>query len=510
MPEIQIDGNSLTLADLALVAASARPVALTARALEQMHTCRQVVENAIREKQVIYGVNTGFGKFSDIQIPGEHLQQLQKNLVLSHAAGVGPPLPPEVVRTILILKANTLAKGYSGTRPLLAQQLVALYQHDILPLIPAQGSVGASGDLAPLAHLTLVLLGQGEAWVHGQRLPGLAALKTAGLDPVQLQAKEGLALLNGTQVTTALGVLALLRLQHLTQLADVIGAMTLEALKGTPRAFDARIHQVRGLKGQIQVARNLTRLLDGSEIVASHRNCNKIQDAYSLRCMPQVHGAVREAIRFIQSILATEINSATDNPLIFLNPDEVLSGGNFHAQPIALVADVLSIAAAQLANISERRIEYRLDPNTSSLAGFLTEAGGLNSGFMIAQVTAASLVSENKTLAHPASVDSIPTSANKEDFVSMGTWAARKALQIVNNCEYVLAIELLCAAQGLEFKGNFKSTPVLERILQLVRAQIPHWAEDRLMATEIEKAYQLIRGKTLLDTVEHFIGTLEF
>jgi histidine ammonia-lyase len=506
--QLIIDGSSLTLETLNQVRTPCVPVALAETAKERMLACRQVIQQAMNEGQVIYGVNTGFGKFSDVQISFENLEQLQENLVLSHAAGVGKPLLPEVVRMILLLKANTLAKGYSGCRPVIVEYLLKFLAADMLPVIPEKGSVGASGDLAPLAHLVLPLIGLGEAFYQGRQISGKAGLEILGLEPIRLQAKEGLALLNGTQVTTALACLALLRLKNLMKVADIIGAMSLEALKGTPTAFEEKIHQLRGLPGQIQVAANLRKLLNGSHIVASHRNCSKIQDAYSLRCMPQVHGTVRDSVKHIESILAIEINSVTDNPIIFLEEKQILSGGNFHAQPISMAGDILAIAATQLANISERRIEYMLDPSTSCMAGFLTEEGGLNSGFMLAQVTAASLVSENKILAHPASVDSIPTSANKEDFVSMGTHAARKALEVVSNSEYVLAIELLCATQGMDFKKPLVSSSVLVQMAEKVRGRIPHWDRDRYLAPEIEKACELIRNPEFLWQAEKTVGAL--
>lgn len=508
MNKLVIDGNSLTLENLNQVRSGFAPVVLADSAQEQMQACRQLIDAAMADGQVIYGVNTGFGKFSDVQISHENLAQLQKNLVLSHAAGVGNPLTPEAVRLILLLKANTLAKGYSGCRPVIADYLLKFLAADLLPVIPEKGSVGASGDLAPLAHLTLTLMGMGEFLYPPKQISGQAGLGMLGLAPIRLQAKEGLALLNGTQVTTALACLAWLRLEHLMKVADIVGALSLEALKGTPTAFDAKIHQVRGLSGQIQVAANLRKLLAGSAIVASHRNCSKIQDAYSLRCMPQVHGTVRDSVRHSESILSIEINSVTDNPIIFLEEKQILSGGNFHAQPISMIGDILAISAAQLANISERRIEYMLDPGTSCMAGFLTEEGGLNSGFMIAQVTAASLVSENKVLAHPASVDSIPTSANKEDFVSMGTLAARKALEVVENCEYVLAIELLCATQGMDFKKPLESSLVLQQVTERVRQHIPHWDRDRFLAPEIEIAWKLIRDPEFVRQTENLVGAL--
>ncbi|MBN1350263.1 histidine ammonia-lyase [candidate division KSB1 bacterium] len=497
MKILELDGEHLTIENVAEIAASQCIVTAASLARSKVEKCRRFVEKAIDQGRVIYGVNTGFGKFSDVRIRDDLLERLQENLVMSHAAGVGSPLPADVVRAILLLKANTLLRGYSGCRFEIIERLLALLNKNVLPIIPEKGSVGASGDLAPLAHLALVLIGKGEAICNGQKLNGADALKCAGLERIQLKAKEGLALLNGTQVSTAMSALAISALESLLVHADIIGALSTEALKGTPSAFDQRIHAVRGLKGQIESAQNLRNLLEGSENVASHKDCPKIQDAYSLRCMPQVHGSARDATAFCRSVISAELNSATDNPLIFHDDEVVLSGGNFHAQPISTAADVLAIAAAQLANISERRIEYMLDPATSEMAGFLTEDGGLNSGFMIAQVTAASLVSENKVLCHPASVDSIPTSANKEDFVSMAALAARKALDVVQNAEYVLAIELLCAVQGFDFK-NQRSSNALNAIIREIRAEIPHWDQDRIMYHDIETARNIIKSQKLI------------
>lgn len=507
MKSLIIDGEHLTLEDVGSIVEKGGVIEIAEEAKERVQQCRNVVENSIKAGRIIYGVNTGFGKFSDVHIADSQLEQLQENLVMSHAAGVGDPLPPEIVRAILILKANTLVKGYSGCRMIIIERLLQMLEFNVLPVIPEKGSVGASGDLAPLAHLALVLIGMGEAFYKGKKMSSADAMKSAGLKTVKLKAKEGLALLNGTQVSTAIASIALLRLENLIKHADIIGALSTEALMGTPVAFDERIQAVRSLNGQRQAAQNLSNLLRGSQIVESHKHCHKIQDAYSLRCMPQVHGAVREAAAFIRSILGVEINSATDNPLIFPEDGEVLSGGNFHAQPISLASDVLAIAAAQLSNISERRIEYMLDPCTSDMAGFLTEEGGLNSGFMVAQVTAASLVSENKVLCHPASVDSIPTSANKEDFVSMASHASRKALEVVKNAEKILAIELLCATQGFDFK-SMPSSHAINKVVQIVRSKIPHWDKDRLMYPDIENACNLIRSSELKNSVEEFIQIL--
>ena len=507
MKPLIIDGEHLTIGDVGLIAERGGLVRIAENAKKRVHKCRNVIEKVIKEGKIIYGVNTGFGKFSDVRIADDQLEQLQDNLVMSHAAGVGNPLPPEIVRAILLLKANTLVKGYSGCRLLIIERLLQMLQSNVLPVIPEKGSVGASGDLAPLAHLALVLIGMGEAYYNGKKMSGAEAMKAARLELIKLKAKEGLALLNGTQVSTAIAAIALLRLENLIKHADIIGVLSMEALMGTPVAFDERIHKVRGLSGQRKAAQNLSNLLRDSQIVESHKHCHKIQDAYSLRCMPQVHGAVREAAVFIRSILSVEINSATDNPLIFPEDGTVLSGGNFHAQPISLASDVLAIAAAQLSNISERRIEFMLDPCTSDMAGFLTKEGGLNSGFMIAQVTAASLVSENKVLCHPASVDSIPTSANKEDFVSMSSHACRKALEIVKNAENIMAIELLCATQGFDFK-QMSSSPAINTVVEIIRSKIPHWDKDRVMYPDIEAACDLLKSGELLRAVEKFVEIL--
>ncbi len=494
-----LDGESLTLEQLFKILDDRDSVQLSDVAIDKIQQSRAVIEKIIREKKTIYGVNTGFGKFSDITIADDKIDELQNNLVMSHATGVGEPLPEEIVRAIILLKINSLAKGFSGVRMEVIQALMDMYHSGIIPVIPSKGSVGASGDLAPLAHLTLVLLGMGEAIYHGERMPGIKAMKKAGIPALTLKAKEGLALLNGLQVSTAIASLAFKQLEVLTQTADIIGALTIDGLKGSKVAFDERIQQARGMPGQIEVGRIVTQLLADSEILDSHRECGKVQDAYSLRCMPQVHGAVRDAVRFIRSILEIEINSCTDNPLVFAEQGEVLSGGNFHGQPIALASDVMGIAATYLANISERRIEYMLDPNISEMPGFLTEQGGLNSGFMIAQVTAASLASSNKVLAHPASVDTIPTSANKEDMVSMSCHAAQKALEIIENTSYILAIELLCACQSIDLKKPLKTSKPLGRVHHLVREKISYLLNDRVMYPDIEAARRLIVEGKIFD-----------
>jgi histidine ammonia-lyase len=414
---------------------------------------------------------------------------------------------------MMLLKVNNLSQGFSGVRYEVIELLVDMINNGVIPVVPEKGSVGASGDLAPLAHMTAVMIGEGEALVidgdKQERMPGQKALKKAGLKPIILEAKEGLALLNGTQAIQALGIKTLCRAENLMRSADIIGAMSLESLLGTLTAFDARIQEVRGHKGQLTVAENFRRLLEESSIVESHRESDhKVQDAYCLRCIPQVHGAVRDGIAYVRSVFETELNGVTDNPLVFPDNGDVLSGGNFHGEPLAMAADYLSILLAELANISERRIEHMLDPAVSEMAGFLTEDGGLNSGFMMAHVTAAALVSENKVLAHPASVDSIPTSANKEDHVSMGAHAARKALEILKNAENVLAIELLCACQALDLRMPLDPAPATRRVLNWVRGEVAHWKEDRFMQTDLEIALRMVRDREVIENAEKIIDTV--
>ena len=480
---------------------------------KQIQTSRNIIEDVVNSGKTVYGVNTGFGKFADVHIKKEETAELQRRLVLSHAAGVGEPMPESIVRLMMLLKIKNLSQGYSGIRIETIQLLLDALNNNIIPLVPKKGSVGASGDLAPLAHMTLLLLGEGKAYItlKGKREVRSAseALSQAGLTPISLQAKEGLALLNGTQAIQAYGLTALLQSENLIRAADIIGAMSLEALLGTLTAFDARIHQIRRHPGQIDCASNVRKILQDSPIVESHRYSNhKVQDAYSLRCIPQVHGGVRDGFQYVKSVFEREMNGVTDNPLIFPDNGDVLSGGNFHGEPLALAADHLGIIMSELANISERRIEHMLDPTVSEMAGFLTEEGGLNSGFMIAQVTAAALVSENKVLAHPASVDSIPTSANKEDHVSMGTFAARKAKEIVENVTNVLAVELICAAQALDLRAPLGPSRATGAVLDLVRGQIAHWKNDRLMYVAIDSAREMIQSGAVVDTVERVSGHL--
>jgi histidine ammonia-lyase len=494
-----IDGRTLTLADLHAVAVGGRQVGLDPAARAAVAASREVVDDAVRRNAVVYGVTTGFGNFADVVIPGEKLRELQLNLVRSHAAGVGELLDEADTRALMLLRANVVAKGFSGVRPETLELLIALLNARVHPAVPSQGSVGASGDLAPLAHLALALVGEGDVIEDGKRRPALQALAAAGLKPVDLEAKEGLALINGTQLMCAVAGLALHEAWILARTADVCGALSLDALKGTDVAFDPRIHDARPHPGQGASARNLRRLLADSPIRESHRDCGKVQDAYSLRCIPQVHGAVRDNLAHVARTLEIEINSATDNPMVFADRKELLSGGNFHGEPIAIVADLLCIAAAEIASISERRIERLVNPALSDLPAFLTPEGGLNSGLMMAHVTAAALVSENKVLCHPASVDSIPTSANKEDHVSMGVTAARKAARVVANVRRVLAIEALAAAQALEFHRPLKSSVPLEAVHARIRTVAAPWNKDRFVSPDIERLAELVRHGSLVE-----------
>lgn len=493
---IELTGNDLTVEQFEGVVFAGVPCRLATRARRRVERSRRTIEQLVARDAVVYGVTTGFGELASVKISREQLRALQVNLLRSHAAGVGEPLSEAETRATLLLRANVLAKGYSGVRPAVIDLLAEMLNRRVHPLIPARGSVGASGDLAPLSHLALVLIGEGEAIVEGERLPGGKALERAGLRPLQLEAKEGLSLINGTQSSLAVALLALLEAENLADTADVAAALTLDALRGTPAAFDPRIHDLRPFPGQKRSARNLARLNQGSEIRESHREAKadpRVQDAYSLRCAPQVHGAVRDALAYARRVLETELNSGTDNPLVF--GKEVLSGGNFHGAPVALAADVIAIALAQLAGIAERRVERLISPNLSGLPALLTRQPGLNSGFMMAQVTAAALVSENKGLAHPASVDSIPTS-NQEDFVPMSMGAALKARQVADNIKTVLAVELLCACQGIDLLAPLRTGRLAERAYKAVRKVSPTLEADRALAPDIEAVRQLISART--------------
>jgi histidine ammonia-lyase len=492
MRTILIDGNSLTLDDLSAAAGRAARFELAPAARHRMALSRAVVERAVDEGKTVYGVTTGFGVFSEVRIEREDVLTLQRNLILSHCAGVGEPYPPQVARAMMLLRANALAKGLSGIRVEIVETLLHLLAADFIPLIPSQGSVGASGDLAPLAHLAASMLGEGEVWLAGERLCAREALIRLGVHPVVFEAKEGLAMINGTQAITAVGGLALQKALCVAEVADAVAAMTLDALEGTDAAFDERIHAARPHPGQLLVAERMRKLLRGSALRDSHRDCGRVQDAYSLRCIPQVHGTVRDALAFVRSTFDIEMNSATDNPLIFEQDGDVISGGNFHGAPVALGCDIAATALVDLAAISERRIERLVNPQLSGLPPFLVEKGGLNSGFMIAQVTAAALVSESKTLAHPASVDSIPTSANKEDHVSMGPTAAWKFARIAENAARVVAIEAVCAAQALDFRRPLRSSETIEAMHAAIRRRVPHWSDDRYLHADLRAAGELL------------------
>ena len=496
---LQLSGQPLSLHEIATIADASVRIQIDPAAIAQMDASRDVVRRVAEDRLPVYGINTGFGKLCEVRIPDDELARLQLNLVRSHACGLAVPLSEPETRVIVALRANTLALGYSGVRPVVAQTLTHMLNSGVHPVIPSKGSVGASGDLAPLAHLALCVIGEGEAIYRGERMPGRTALERAGIDPVRLQAKEGLALLNGTQALTAVGALALWRATRLAGLADVSGAMTLEALLGTPVAFDQRIHAARPHPGQGVVAARLRALLEASDVAPARRTAPaRVQDAYSLRCMPQVHGAVRGALRFAANTVEIETGSATDNPLVFAEsrsePEAVLSGGNFHGAPLALAFDTAAIALTTLAGIAERRIDRLVNPDLNQgLPAFLAAHPGLGSGFMIGHVAAVSLLNECKVLAHPASVDNVPTSGGQEDHVSMGMTAALKLRTIVENGEYIAAIELLAAAEALCYREGFDPGPELRRVRDVVRTIAPPLGEDRPLSIDIENVARAIR-----------------
>lgn len=505
MNAILLTGNTLSLDDVRRIVYENRPVQLDAQAREAVDRARAVIEDVVAHDRLAYAVTTGVGKLSDVRIPPAENRTLQLNLMRSHAVGVGEPLSETVSRAMMLLRANSLCKGCSGVRGVVIDTLCEMLNRGVHPVIPSQGSVGASGDLAPLAHLGLVLIGEGEAMYHGNRISGADALRAAGIRPISLEAKETISLINGTQAMLAVGLLAVLDAEILAETADAVGALTLDVLQGTDAAFDERIHLARPHKGQVEVAANLRRLLAGSEIHESHRDCNRVQDAYSMRCMPQVHGAVRDTVRYCRSVFEVEMNSAVDNPLVFPDAEkpghgDIISGGNFHGEPLAFALDFLAIALSALAGISERRIERLVNPSLNEgLPAFLAPGAGLNSGFMMPQVTAAALVSENKVLAHPASVDSITTSGNKEDYVSMGQTAAIKLQRIVQNTRNVMAIEALAAAQALDFRAPLKTTPALQKVHDAIREVSPKIEEDRVLTADFAAAAELIRSGKLAE-----------
>lgn len=490
---LTIDPGRLSLPDLRRILRDPPVLALAPGCRAAIDASARTVAEAAGGERAVYGVNTGFGLLAKKRIPPDQVRELQRRLVLSHSAGTGPDLPPGVVRLILALKVNALARGHSGVRMTVIEALLALYNRGVLPVVPAKGSVGASGDLAPLAHLTGVLIGEGEADVDGARLPAAQALARAGLSPLALEAKEGLALLNGTQVSTALGLAGLFAAEDGFAAALVAGALSVDAALGSDGPFDARIHDLRGQPGQRDVAALYRSLLQGSGIRDSHREGHEtVQDPYSLRCQPQVMGAVLDHLRFAAGVLEREANAVSDNPLVFPDSGDILSGGNFHAEPVAMAADVLALSIAETGALSERRIALLMDTHLSGLPPFLVADGGLNSGFMIAQVTAAALASENKQMAHPASVDSLPTSANQEDHVSMATHAARRLSDMADNLAGIVAVELLAAAQGIDLRAPLASSPALERARALLRARVAVWTEDRAMAPDIAAAKRLV------------------
>lgn len=519
--DLELTGEGLTLTDAeAVLRGRVERLALSAAARKRVERARRCVEELFASGATIYGLNTGFGKLAHQRIPPEEVLALQENLLRSHAVGMGSLLSIPVSRLALVLRINTLAKGFSGVTAALLDTLAEMYNRGVVPAIPELGSVGASGDLAPLAHLALVVMGEGHAFVTragprngsaGKRprpLSGRAALKRAGITPHRPQAKEGLSLINGTQVSTALLADALVLARQLARLADIAGAMTVEATRSSLRPFDERIQAARAHPGQAACAANLRKLLAGSAIMPSHADCAKVQDAYSMRCMPQVHGAFRDALTHIERVVAIEMNSATDNPLVFVETSEVISGGNFHGQPVGQAADLLAAAATDLSSISERRTENLVNPDLSGLPGFLTPQPGLNSGMMMVQVLAAALVSENKAHAFPASVDSIPTSANREDHVPMSTAAARKCRHVVLNTARVLAAEFLCAAQGLDFLRPLRAGRGAEAAYQHIREHVRPLGRDRTLHRDLEAVERLVRNGSLLAAVEAAVGTL--
>ncbi len=498
----------LRLEDVVAVACEGTPVGISDEARTAVRKTGRMIDHWVKTGRAIYGVTTGFGALSDVPISSRDADRLQTNILMSHAAGVGPPLDAAATRAVMLLRAKELSLGHSCARLASVQRLVTFLNRGVHPVIPEQGSVGASGDLCPMAHMALPFIGLGEGVYKGRRMSGGQILDACGLKPLKLKPGEGLALINGTQVMTAVGALAVHDAIRLSKLVNISAAMSLEVLMGSRTEFDPRIHRLRPHRGQAAAADDMLRMVQDSEIISSHKDCKRIQDAYTLRCSPQVHGASHDAILYARQVVETEMNAATNNPLVFSDAGDFLLGGNFHGQPVALAMDFMAIAVAELANIAERRVERLVNPKLSGLPAFLTRDGGLNSGFMIAQYTAAALVSENKVLAHPASVDSIPTSANKEDHVSMGTIAARKCRDIVANAENVVAIELLCAAQALDLFTNLRPGSGVMAAYETIRKHVPHLENDRILYKDIAAARSLIRSGEILEAVEGVIGEL--
>ena len=510
MNTVEIDSKSLTINNVVNVAKHNHKVLLSKQAIENIKKGKNIVDKVLLENKIVYGVNTGFGAFCNKIISKENIKQLQTNLLLSHSTGVNEAFSEDVTRAIILLRANTLASGNCGVRVELVQTLLDMLNASVHPHIPQKGSVGASGDLAPLAHLALVLIGEGQAYYKKKLLSGKEAMQIAKIKTLELEAKEGLALINGTQVMTGVAALVVHEAEIIMKTADIIAACTIDVLKGSDAPFDKRLHELRPHLGQLNSAENICLVMKNSQIRESHRNCDHVQDAYSMRCAPQVHGASRDTVDYVKKVVEIEINSVTDNPIIIQETEEFISGGNFHGQPIALVMDYLGIALSEIANISERRIERMVNSKLSEhLPAFLVKEEGINSGFMITQYTAASLVSENKILAHPASVDSIPTSANQEDHVSMGTIAARKAQSILSNVEFVLAIELLCAAQAIDFLSELKPGNGVGAAHKYVREKVTHLEQDRPLHTDINLLKEMVSNGGILRKVEEQLGKLK-
>ncbi len=509
MGKVIITGNSLTLEEIALVCRNYYEVELSQSAVDKIIASRKIVDEFVENEEVIYGITTGFGKFSDVSISKEESKLLQKNLIITHAVGAGKPFETEIVRGIILLRINNLAKGYSGAKIETIQTMIDMLNKRVHPIVPQKGSLGSSGDLAPLSHMVLPMIGLGTAEYMGEVMAGEEAMKKAGIPVIELTSKEGLALINGTQVMTSVGALTVYDALNLVKVSDIAAALSFEAHNGVVDALDHKVHDVRPHKGQMDTASILLQLLEESKMTTRQGEI-RVQDAYSLRCTPQVHGASKDAINYVKEKVEIEINSVTDNPLIFPETREGISGGNFHGQPMALSFDFLGIALAELANISERRLERLVNPALSGLPAFLVEHGGLNSGFMIVQYSAAALVSENKILAHPASVDSIPSSANQEDHVSMGTIAARKAKDIMENVRRVLAMEIMCACQGIDLRGNKGLGKGTAPVYNSVRECVPMLMEDRPLYEDINKCEELIVDNTIIDVCEKAIGNIEF
>ncbi len=509
--EVEINGDNLNLEDVWSVAHKGAQVRLAQSSYEKVLKSRNYIEERIRKGDVMYGINTGFGAFSEVKISQEDIEKLQVNLIRSHSVGVGEPFTKEETRAIMLLRANALARGHSGIRPVVIEKIIEFLNLEIIPVIPQQGSVGASGDLAPLSHLALALIGEGEVWEDGKIVPAEKVLQNKDVQPLKLQAKEGLSLINGCQVMTGVGLLSLYEARRLAWMVDLSGAISLESLKGARSAFDPLIFATRPHPGEAKTARNILKLLgDKSSISESHASCGRVQDAYSLRCMPAVHGAAKDCLSVSLLRLITEANSSTDNPLVFADEDKVLSCGNFHGEPVAFALDHLCIAMSAMASISECRIEKLINPAMSQLPAFLAPKGGLNSGLMIVQVAAAALVSENKILSHPASVDSIPTSADKEDHVSMGTIAARKLAKIIKNAESVVAMELLCGTQALDMLKPLQPASVVAEAHKAIRKKVPFAEEDRVFSRDIEAIRLMIRSDELTQIINSCVGELEY